>query len=236
MSRVKRGKIGVYGPKTRALQRRLSAEAFGLTFKTANVYLYLGSRKSVDPKTSDIQSTILFETADRAYQAEPIEISIAMDAPMESAMDFSRFGIINPISDEWTFRVHLDEFECLGRWLEVGDVFEIPFYERDCEKAFWEVTDVDDKISYEKFYVVVKASIVNDSRKTREVPLERTNSDLLDDMMLDMDAEFESDVDREGLDNNDPLEFPPDEPVDYRDKRQASFLDDPEKIFNEDNQ
>lgn len=236
MSRLRKGKIGVYGPKTRALQRKLSGEIFGLTFKTANVYLYLGSRKSFDPKTSDIQSTILFETADRAYQANPIEISIGMDAPMEAAMDFSRFGIINPISDEWTFRVHMDEFECLGRWIEVGDVFEIPFYERDCKKAFWEVTDVDDKVSYEKFYVVIKASIVNDSRTTREIPLERTNSEFLDEVMLDMDEEFEADVDREGLDNNDPLEIPPDDPVDYRNQKQASFLDDPEKIFNEDNQ
>lgn len=234
MSKLKRGKIGVYGKKTRSLQRRLSAEAFGLTFKDANVYKYLGSRDSVSPDINDIQNKVLFEVPDRAYDPTPVNIMIGMEPMGETAMDFSRFGIINPIGNEQTFRVHVNEFEgCLGRPLIVGDVFEIPFFEKECKKAFWEITDVDDKPSYEKFYYVIKATVLDDARTTREIPIERTNSDFMDSLMSDMDMEMAQQVPTTDLVDPDQPQPAPQE-VDYRNKKQASFLDDPSKIFNED--
>lgn len=225
---ITRGKIGVYGPKTRTLQRRLTAETFGLTHKTANVHLYLGSRANVTPHIRDIQNKILFEVPDRAYDPTPIEITIGMEPFVEAAMDFSRFGVISPLSDEQTFRVHLDEFATLGRTIMVHDVFELPFFERDGQKVYWQINDVDDKMRYEKYYVVIKASIVNDSRATREVPIGQSNSDFLDDMMPGQDAAFDEQVSQEGFE--DPLNA---EEVDYRDEEQASFLDDPNNVFNE---
>lgn len=234
MTVLKKGKIGVYGEKTRKLQRRISAEAFGLTFKDANVYMYLGSRASVTPNINDIQNKVLFEVPDRAYSPDPIHIMVGMEPMGEAALDFSRFGIINPLGDEQTFRVHADEFEgCLGRPLIVGDVLEIPFFERNCKKAFWEITDVDDKPSYEKFYYVIKATVLNDDRTSREIPIERTNTELMDNLMDDMDFEMAAQVPVEGLVDPE-LPKPLPEKVDYRNKKQASFLDDPTKFFNED--
>lgn len=232
MSIMRRGKIGVYGEKTRRLQRRLTAELFGLTFKDANIYMYLGSRDSVAPHINDIQNQILFETPDRAYAVNPVNILIGMDAMGESGMDFSRFGIINPLGDEQTFRVHVDEFEgCLGRPLIVGDVMEIPFFTKDCEKAFWEITDVDDKPSYERFYYTIKATVMSTSRKTREIPVERSNAAILNFAIDGFDMAAHEQMPQQGLEPN-PMDIP--KPVDYRNKHQASFLDDPTKVFNED--
>lgn len=231
MSMIKRGKIGVYGEKTRTLQRRLTAELFGLTFKDANIYMYLGSRDSVEPHINDIQNQILFENPDRAYSVDPVNISIGMDPMGESGMDFSRFGIINPLGDEQTFRVHINEFDgCLGRPLIIGDVMEIPFFSKDCKKAFWEITDVDDKPSYERFYYTIKATVMSSSRKTREIPVERTNAAAMDFVVDGFDMAAMEQVSQLGLDP-EPTQTP--EPVDYRNKNQASFLDDPTKVFNE---
>lgn len=229
MTVLKRGKIGVYGPKTRAFQKRVAGEAFGLTFKDANVYMYLGSRENQTPDINDIQNKILFETQDRAYSPDPVNIMIGMDPVGEAAMDFSRFGIINPIGDEQTFRVHMDEFDgLLGRPLVVGDVMEIPFFELNGKKAFWEITDVDEKPSYERFYYVIKATVLAESRKSREIPIERSNSEFMDNIMGDLDIALDEQVGFEGLE-----EPQIQTPVDYRNKKQSSFLDDPMKIFNE---
>lgn len=227
MKRARRGRIGVYGKKTRSLQSRLTAEVFALSFKDANIYMYLGSRDSVEPHINDIQNQILFENPDRAYSTEPINIAIGMEPLGEAGMDFSMYGIINPMGDEQTFRVHPSEFECLGRELIIGDVMEIPFFEKDCKKAYWEITDVDDKPSYEKFYYVIKAKVMDFSRKTREIPTNRTNEDIMGALVDDMDIAFNEQISDIGLEPE-----PSNEPVDYRDKQQASFLDDPNQIFN----
>lgn len=231
MGVIKRGKIGVYGAKTRALQKRLSAEMFGLTFKDANVYMYLGSRANDNPDINDIQTKVFYEVPDRAYSVDPVNISISMEGFNESNMDFSRFGIINPLGDEQTFRVHVDEFTgCLGRPLIVGDVLEVPFFARECEKAFWEITDVDDKSEFEKFYVVITASVLGDSRKTREIPIDGAGNDsIMDSVMDEADQEYTDQVPYEGFDELDPDATP----VDYRRDKQKSFLDDPEMIFND---
>lgn len=232
MTVLKKGKIGVYGDKTRKLQKRLSGELFGLTFKDANVYMYLGSRANDTPYINDIQTKVFFEVPDRAYSDKPVHIMVGMEPMGETGMDFSRFGIINPIGDEQTFRVHVDEFEgCLGRPLVVGDVLEIPFFERNCDKAFWEITDVDDKPSYEKFYYTLKATVLSDSRETREIPIDAGNSSFMDEVSQGADAEYKEQVPHTGFDQ--PTE--PEE-VDYRNKTQSSFLDDPNKTFYKDNE
>ena len=114
------GKIGVYGSKTRTLQRRISFEAFGLTFKTAFVYRYLGSRANAAPDIDDIQTKVFFEVPDRAYSDVPIEIPVGMEPLPETKTDFSRFGLINPLQDETRFRFHIDDFQPLTRELIVG--------------------------------------------------------------------------------------------------------------------
>lgn len=228
-----RNKIGLYGPKTRSFQRKVTKEMFGLSFKTANVYAYLGDRSNENPDIDDIGSTVFYEVPDRAYADSPVNINIGMDSLPESALDFSRFGLINPMQGEQTFRVHVDDFKCLGRDMVVGDVFEIPFFERDCKKSFWEVTDVDDKPSYEKFYFVIHAVPLGDARTTREIPINRSNSDTLSDIMVMADEDQEAAVPFAGLDESiiDDEFVPPEEPVDSRNEWQSSFLDNPDMPF-----
>ncbi len=233
-----RTKIGVYGDKTRRFQRNLTYQLFQLTFKTANVYKYLGSRTNSTPSINDIQNKVFYEVPDRAYSTDTVEINIGMEPLSESAMDFSRFGMLNPMAGEQTFRVHQNDFACLGRNLIVGDVLEIPFLERDCKKAFFEITDVDDKPSYEKFYFTIQAVPLGDSRTTREIPVERSNDDLMSGIMDDTDAEVAEQVPYEGLDPTQTEDWDgtvPYEEVDYRDEKQSSFLDDSNIDFtNED--
>lgn len=219
---------GLYGERTREMQRKLTYQAFQLTFKSANVYRYLGSAESVTPDIDDIQSKVFYETPDRVYADESVPISIAIEPIPESQMDFSRFGIIAPMSNEVTIRVHVDEFEkCLGRWLIVGDVLEIPFYKRECKRAFWEVTDVDDKPSYEKFYVTVTISPLKDSRKTHDIEKDRSNFDFNQEIQEIQDQEAFDEVPVAGIGN----EVDAGEPVDPRRKKQRSFLDDPDAEF-----
>lgn len=225
---MKKPKISIYSDKARAFQKRMVKQYFMLSPKEANVYLYLGSRDSDDPNINDIQNKVFFEVPDRAYNPEPVTVSIMMEPIPESPMDFSRFGIINPIGDELVLRIHEDEMACLGRPLVVGDVMEIPFYARGCEKkAFFEVTDVDEKPTYEKFYYVVRIVVMNDSRKTREIPVDdRSNTGIMDDIMAGFEERVEEQVPFPGLEENT-------NPVDYRSKNQKSFLDDPTKVFND---
>jgi hypothetical protein len=220
------GKIGVYGVKTRALQRRISFEAYGLTFKVANVYMYLGSRASDTPNINDIQSKVFFEIPDRAYADTPLPIPVGMEPLQEIKTDFSRFGLISPLQDETRFRFHIDDFEPLGREMIVGDVFELPFYTKNGD-AFWEVTDVDLRSEAEKFIAIVTATPLSASRATREIPVNRDNGDIMELMSAGLEEELSKQIPAEGL----YTETPDAEPVDYRNPLQASFLDDPNKQF-----
>lgn len=223
-------RIGVYGRKTRDLQRRMTYEAFKMTFKTGNVYKYLGDRHSIDPNINDLGNITFSEVNDRAYDKESYPIYIGMEPMSENAMDLSQYGIINPMGDDITIRVHVNDFECLGRPIIVGDAIEIPFYrDGECREAFFEVSDVDDKPSYEKYYYTVTIHPMNDSRKTREIDLDRSNEDVFSDVMQEADEKYEEEVPFEGLDEGlvDGEFTPPSEPVDYRNKKQKSFLDDP---------
>jgi len=222
------GKIGVYGSKTRSLQRRLSYEAFGLTFKTANVYRYLGSRANDAPDIDDIQSKVFFEVPDRAYSDEPIPIPVGMESLPDTKTDFSRFGLINPLQDETRFRVHVDDFLPIGRELIIGDVLELPFFEKHGD-AYWEITDVDFRSEAEKFTVVVSATPLKTSRATREIIVDKDNESIMDDIMAGLNTVYQEQVPVEGVYLNP--EEQPVEDIDYRNDLQAGFLDDLNKTF-----
>lgn len=220
------GKVGVYGTLTRSLQRRLTYEAYGLTFKVANVFKYLGSRESITPGIDDIQSKVFFEIPDRAYAVEPLPIPVGMEPLLETKTDFSRFGLINPLQDETRFRFHIDDFLPLGREMIVGDVFELPFFTKSGD-AFWEVVDVDLRSEAEKFIAIVNATPLSISRATREIPVNRDNDELMDSIIAGLDDELAEQVPAEGAYPTPPAQ----EDVDYRNETQASFLDDPTKQF-----
>lgn len=226
-------KIGMYGEKTRKLQRSLTRETFALTFKCANVYRYLGSSESTEPSINDVQSTVFYEVPDRAYDSNAVPINIGFEQMSESQMDFSRFGMINPLGNEQTVRVHLDDMACLGRWLIVGDVLEIPFFERDGQKSYWEINDVDDKPSYEKFYVTLSIAPLGDTRETREIEIDRSGFDISEQVRQHQSVEFEEQLPYEGLVMPDEPDPDPEtmEPVSNRRPKQGSFLDDPTKTF-----
>lgn len=225
----KLGKIGVYGEKTRELQRRMSFEQFGLTFKTAMFYKYLGSRASETPHINDIQNSIWFETPDRAYDCNPIEIAIGMEPLQEVKTDYSRWGVIDPTMDETRVRVHIDDMKALGRTIIVGDVFEVPFYSSECDKSFWKVTDVDRRHEAEKFFVILSVSPMEDSRKTREITDDVSNADILEIAVDGLLEQVSDQVPAEVITFDEEPVQP--EVVDYRSDLQSSFLDDPNKTF-----
>jgi len=153
---ARKGRIGVYGHKTRELQKRLSYEKVALTHKTAFVYKYVGP--ATGGNEDSIPDPIFLEVRDRLYEKEPEEINISYESFNEGVLDLSKFGIISPIdNDVFTFRVHINSFtsEELGRYLVVGDVVEIPFLSEEGEdgekRALFEVTDVDTKNTNETF-------------------------------------------------------------------------------------
>ena len=64
---MKKIKLGIYGPKSREFQKKIAKQYFDLSPKEANVFLYLGSRESIEPSINDIQNKVFFEVPDRAY-------------------------------------------------------------------------------------------------------------------------------------------------------------------------
>lgn len=232
---VKVAKVGVYGEKTRALQRRLAFERTSQTFKTAFVYLYLGDRSNPEPALHDVGVRAFAEVPDRAYEAEPIEINIEPEKLSEQAADLSRFGIIDQMGNEHTFRVHVNSYEDLGRAIRVGDVLMLPFFERDEKHAFWEITDVDRNPEFEKYYSVIRANPLDDARETREIPLNNSNAGILQDAMEDMDLEFGEQVPFNGFDTDEVDVTDPnqntDKTFDPRGDDLGDFMDDPSKTF-----
>lgn len=222
------GKVSLYGNKTRKLQRRISFEQFGLTQKQILIYKYLGSRASDDPDITDIQSMTFFEVPDRAYACTPIEVPVGMEQFQEVKMDFSRFGLIDPTQDENRFRMHVDDYEYIGRPPIVGDVFEVPFFSSCGEMSLWEITDVDRRLEAEKFFSVISAVPFTASRKTREID-STNNEEILDGIMDDIDDEMSEQIPAKtvGFDN-EPITP---EDVDYRGEDIRDFLDNPNKTF-----
>lgn len=207
MSSLKNPRIGMYGGKDRLLQKTLSFEKVSLTWKTANVYMYLGSEvNGENASITDIQDTVFMETPDRSYNPIPVEINISMDDLGEQAFDLSKFGIISPIGETQIFRVHVNSFEqdALGRYLIVGDILEIPFLQEngnDSQLAFFEITDVDRKMEFENFYVTVTTVPVKDTQETAGIDGIPTNSDALTGLQDALDAAYSEAFEESGLDS-----------------------------------
>lgn len=234
MSTLKNSKIGVYGPKDRLLQRTISFERIGLTWKVCNFYKYLGSRTNATPDISDISDPIFLEVADRAYDQTPVTINCWYDALPESQMDLTKFGIISPLPGTQTFKFHIDSFteEGLGRYPVNGDIFEVPFLEQNGKKTFFEITDVDKKSEFEKFYIVVTTVPIKYSQETIEIPdKDSYNSDIKDILQSDITDEQENEFVDSGLDQENLIDVQQKERTDYRPTNdlQDDFLDNPNK-------
>jgi hypothetical protein len=229
MVQRKRRCIGVYGTKTRALQRKISYEAFGLTFKDALVYRYLGDKNNTaNQNINNIGNAIFMEVPDRAYDTNTVPMPVAIERMASKKTDYSRFGLIDPIANETTLRVHIDDFEDLGRDLIVSDVLEFPFYKNNAgENTFWEVTDTDIDPN-EEFYATIFIQPLGESRQTNDIPIDSGVDGILDGVGDEREVVQSEDVPSE----DEVFEgTPPEEEVDYRDKDQASFLDDPSQTF-----
>lgn len=226
---MKKAKVGVYGEKDRKLQRRLAYERVSQTWKTANVYMYLGSRDSAVPEVTDVQVTTFMEVPDRAYREDPIEINIYFEPLPEQIVDYSALGVITPMGDEQIIKVHINSYEDLGRPIRSGDVLEIPFFKQDHE-AFWEVVDVDRGQEFEKFYAIVKMKELSDSRETREIPISGSSGGIIDDIMNVHNDMAEEQVPHNGVDDtfieNGETNEKSFEDFDGRESPKKSFLDD----------
>lgn len=221
------GKIGVYGNKTRDLQRRLSYEAFGLSYKQAYFYLYLGSSVNHNPSINDVQTKIFSEVPDRAYSPEPIGVPIGMDPLSESPMDFSRFGILSPMTEEYRFKMHIDDCYALGRKPVIADVFMLPFYDTGDNQSFWEITDVDEKPQAETYTIIITATPLVKSRVTKEIAVDNSADDFLTSLMDEFDVEVSDDVSLKNPEYEQNIDPNKVDEIDYRDPKQQNFLDDP---------
>lgn len=240
MSGLKIATVGVYGPKQRALQKRLAFERVSLTHKTVVVWRYLGSRTNITPSLEDIPDPIFLEVADRAYDTDnPVEINAFYEFLPESQFDLSRFGIINPLGNTQQFRFHTNSFDTdgLGRYLVEGDILEVPFLaegDTDEKSSYWEVTDVDVKSEFENFFVVVTTTPMNRSQETSEIPGNNTNDDLLEQLQQDMEDVQTAQVANHGFDDTayDEITENPTKPYDPRPDIAEDFLDNPtKKVF-----
>lgn len=195
---IKRPNIGVYEDKTRDLQARLSYERTSLTWKTVNVYKYLGVYGSTTLDRSEIEDKILFETRNRDYDPEPVELNAHFRPLEEEQVGLERFGIINPIADNIRIYFHSYSFGALGlnRYIKPGDVIEIPFWEQRIDnntiKSFWEVIDVDRKREYEEFVVIAVCEPIKDRQETQDIDDMFSNSEVMDQVYDDMTDEMDS--------------------------------------------
>lgn len=238
MAFKKTPKIGVYGTKDRLLQAKLSFERTSLTWKTANVYKYLGSAASVAPSIDDIQDPVFFENPDRAYDLTPVELNVHFEPLQEEQADLSRFGIINPLGNNQRFTFHTYSFGGggLGRYIVAGDIIEIPFWEQEGRKSYWQVEDIDRKMEFETFTVTVTASPMNDTQETTEIPLIPSNSDIMDIVNAAMDTEQAANFTEEGFDttgvvlDDEPLVR---DPYDPRPDTTEDFLDNPTTFLDQ---
>ena len=232
----KKRKIGLYSEDTRNLQYKLSWERCILSWKDAIVWKYLGDATNDNPNINDIQNVTFFETVDRAYEAEPVEVPIyAEQLEAESMEDLSRFGYISPMSNEYTFKFHTESFsdQYLNRPMIEGDIIEMPFWMQDGEKAYFEVVDVNRKSEFEKFFVTVKGKLMFDKREVDDIPDKNSNEDVMSDIMDEVDDKSDSIVNQSGVDTEEYTveDAPERDDYDSRNKTQKSFLDDPDAEF-----
>lgn len=204
MAFIKRPNIGVYENKTRDLQARLSYERTSLTWKTINVFKYVGVLGSNQDR-NEIEDKILFETRNREYDPEPVELNAHFEPLQEEQTDLSRFGIINPLADNLRVYMHTFSFGALGlnRYIKSGDVLEIPFWNQYDEgnqliKSFWEVIEVDRKREFETFTVVVTCEPLKDRQETKDLQDINgmfSNSDVMDSVFDGLVTEMDTFID-----------------------------------------
>lgn len=194
MSAYKTPRIGVYGQKDRLLQKTLSFEKVSLSWHPITVYKYLGdSTLGAGSSITDIQDNIFMENRDRRYDPNGIIINAHVEQVDDQPYDLSAFGIISPLGDTQIFRVHINSFEAdgLGRYVMTGDVIEVPFFQdRNGNNMFFEVTDTDEKPSFENYYVTITTTRVKGSQEMEEIEGIATNSDVLADLQAQLDETF----------------------------------------------
>ena len=206
MAARKRPNIGVYGDKTRTLQARLSYERVSLTWKTVNIYKYLGQDGIDNPSINDIEDHIFFETRNRAYDPEPIELNAHFEPMVEEQTDLSRFGIINPLADNLRVYMHTWSFGLLGlnRYPVSGDVIEVPFWKQNGIGSYWEVIEVDSKPQFETFAVVLTVEPVKDRQELEDITGIVGNSEIMSEIYSDtvdaMDTFVDEKTDTSGTD------------------------------------
>lgn len=251
MSGFKSSRIGRYGPLERSLQRSLSFESCSLSKHEINVYRLLGDASQAEPTISDIGSALWMETPDRTYDTDPVLINAWYDTPMQDeALSLERFGIMSPLQGVLIVKIHINSFEAdgMGRYIITGDIIEIPALEMNGKKAFFTVDDVDKRTVNENYHVVCTCNPIRDSQETAEIPNIPTDSDALDALQAQFDADYAKNVTYAGVDSEFDLYvardyvvddyFDPIDAVTYtnettkvqfdpRPDRAESFLDDP---------
>lgn len=239
MSSFKPARIGQYGDKDRDLQKRISFERLSLSSKHGFYYKYLGVSTNITPDINDIQDFIFLENRDRSYDLVPIQVNLWYEFLPESQFDLSRFGIISPISDLQTFKMHTLTFDIdgLGRYPVVGDIIEVPFLQQDnIKRAFFEVTDVDRKPEFENFIVILSTKPVLHSQETSELHNEDgwvSDEDTLTDLMSNIDNEQQEEYTDTGLDDTglDGVDQNTRVLYDPRPDISEEFLDNPDKVI-----
>jgi len=203
MSAFKQPKIGVYGYKDRLLQKTLSFEKVSLSWHPITIYKYLGdSTQGAGSSITDIQDNIFMENRDRRYDPNGIIINAHVEQVDDQPYDLSAFGIISPLGDTQIFRVHINSFEAdgLGRYITVGDVIEVPFFsDRNGNNMFFEVTDTDEKPSFENFYVTITTTRVKDAQEMEEIDGIQSNSDALDELQATLNDAYDATFAEGGL-------------------------------------
>ena len=250
MSGFKTAKIGVYGTKTRALQRRLSFEKTSLTYHEVVVYKYLGDTNLNEGSSiNDISDLIFMENRDRRYDSNGITLNADVQMMESSAMSLESIGIIDVFDGQQLIRMHIDSFaqDGFGRYPIVGDVVQIPFFkDRNDKSMFFVINDVDEKNAWENYYVTISMDEIKDSQEYEEIDGIQSNSDALADLQSSLNDAYDATYVQEGLESEPSLYVsrdyvedgyinPPststytdDDPRDNYDPRLGdSFLDDP---------
>lgn len=228
-------RINPYSAKNRALQRSISKQAFEMGTKEVCIYKYLGSLDSENPSIFDVGNKVFDEVPDRVYDETPYSSIGYMRPSMESMMDYSEFGILNPENEFMKF--HIDHLKCMGRLLITGDILYIPFLDemKEGHIPWWEVSDVDETQVQEKFYINVTVVPLSRSRKNNsfDLPVDDFNMDT--EIFQDKMDTLQSEVPYEETHYDDePAPAEEDQtPVDPRktSKHKKSFLDDEDFSF-----
>ena len=229
MSALRPSKFGVFGTKTRLLQRSISFERTTLSGRTVRIYKYLGDATNDYPSLTDRGDPILMEITDRAYDSNYIEVNVHYDPIEESVVDMTQFGVLNPLGDTHRFYFHSESFESdgMGRYPVVGDVIEMA---NDEMTVYFEITDVDRKKETDIYTIVCHGKLITDGQEVQQIPNKESNESFMEDIRQSLKTEVESVFDQEGLDTSDIQldDETPQTPYDSRPDHTQDFLDNPD--------